>query len=106
MLENAANLTYDRLCKEIDSVVGKDRNWANFAMAMFVGKRVVMETSRACRSVSQYFSNYIGQEFSPVIQQAGGMVRSNQIMCFFFSFKERWGLVFTVFTAIVMQFFS
>ncbi|XP_068711800.1 uncharacterized protein [Montipora foliosa] len=82
VLENAANLTYDRLCKEIDSVVGKDRNWANFAMAMFVGKRVVMETSRACSSVSQYFSNYIGQEFSPVIQQAGGMesfVRSGQV---------------------------
>lgn len=73
VLENAASLTYDKLSKEIDNMVGKDRNWSNFALAMCVGKRVVKETSKACGSVSQYFSRYISQSYSRAMQQAGGM---------------------------------
>ena len=74
VLENAATLTYDRLCKEIDNMVGRDRNWSNFAMAMCVGRRVVVETSRACSAVSEYFSRYVSQSYSRSMQQAGGMV--------------------------------
>lgn len=73
VLENAASLTYDRLCTEIDSVVGRDRSWSNFAMVFCLGKRVAMETTRACGSVSEYFSRYIGKSYGPSIRQAGGM---------------------------------
>lgn len=73
VLENAASLTYDRLCAEIDSVVGRDRSWSNFAMVMCLGKRVAEETTRVCGSVSQHFKRYIGKSYGPSIRQAGGM---------------------------------
>lgn len=73
VLENAASLTYDRLCTEIDSVVGRDRSWSNFAMVMCLGKRVAEETTRVCGSVSQHFKRYISKSYSPSIRQAGGM---------------------------------
>ena len=74
VLSNAANLTYERLSKEIDNMVGRDRSWSNFVLALSVGRRVVMETSRACSSVTEYFQCYVSQSYSPAIQQAGGMV--------------------------------
>lgn len=73
VLENAASLTYDRLCTEIDSVVGRDRSWSNFAMVMCLGKRVAVETINVCGSVSEHFSRYIGRSYGPSIKQAGGM---------------------------------
>lgn len=73
VLENAASLTYDRLCTEIDSVVGRDRSWSNFAMVMCLGKRVAVETINVCGSVSEHFSRYIGRSYGPSIRQAGGM---------------------------------
>lgn len=74
VLSNAAHLTYERLSKEIDNMVGRDRSWSNFVLAYSVGRRVVMETSKACSTVSEYFSRYVSQSYSPAIQQAGGMV--------------------------------
>lgn len=73
VLENAASLTYERLCTEIDSVVGRDRSWSNFAMVMCLGKRVAVETINVCGSVSEHFSRYIGKSYAPSIRQAGGM---------------------------------
>lgn len=74
ILDNAANLTYERLSREIDNMVGRDRSWTNFAMAMCVGKRVCLETSKACGAVTSYFQRYVSQSYSEAMQQAGGVV--------------------------------
>ena len=74
VLDNAANLTYERLSREIDNMVGQDRSWSNFVMAMNVGKRVCLETSKACSAVTSYFRRYISQSYSEAMQEAGGVV--------------------------------
>ena len=74
VLDHAANLTYERLSREIDNMVGQDRNWSNFVMAMNVAKRVCMETSKASSAVTSYFRRYISQSYSQAMQQAGGVV--------------------------------
>ena len=57
-------------------MVGRDRNWSNFVMAMCLSKRVAEETARACGAVTDYFKRYISQSYSRAMQQAGGMVGS------------------------------
>lgn len=74
VLDNAASLTYETLSKEIDNMVGRDRNWTNFTMAMYVGRRVCVETSKACSSVKDYIQRYISQSYTQPMQQAGGIV--------------------------------
>ena len=64
-------------------MVGRDRSWSNFAMVMCLGKRVAVETTKVCGSVSEHFSRYIGKSYGPSIRQAGGMVRKS---VFFFPF--------------------
>lgn len=73
VLDNAANLTYERLSREIDNMVGQDRNWSNFVMAMNVAKRVCLETSKASSAVKSYFQHYISHSYSQAMQQAGGV---------------------------------
>jgi len=73
VLDNAANLTYERLSREIDNMVGRDRSWTNFVMAMQVGKRVCVETSKACSAVTRHFQQYISHSYSQAMQQAGGV---------------------------------
>ena len=74
VLVNAADLTYERLSREIDNMVGQDRNWSNFVMAMNVAKRVCLETSKASSAVKGYFQHYISHSYSQAMQQAGGVV--------------------------------
>lgn len=73
VLDNAADLTYERLSREIDNMVGQDRNWSNFVMAMNVAKRVCSETSKASSAVKGYFQHYISHSYSQAMQQAGGV---------------------------------
>ena len=77
VFDNAANLTYERLSREIDNMVGQDRNWSNFVMAMNVAKRVCLETSKASSTVTNYFRRYISHSYSQAMQQAGGVVSYN-----------------------------
>lgn len=74
VFENAANLTYERLSREIDNMVGRDRNWSNFAMALCISKRVCLETSKVCGAVTGYFQHYVSHSYSHAMQQAGGIV--------------------------------
>lgn len=73
VLNNSAGLTYERLSREIDNMVGRDRNWSNFIMASYVARRVCIETSNACSAVTSYFQQYLGQSYSRPMQQAGGI---------------------------------
>ena len=81
VFDNAANLTYERLSREIDNMVGQDRSWTNFVMAMNVGKRVCLETSKACSAVTSYFQRYVSHSYSQAMQQAGGVVSLNFSLC-------------------------
>ena len=84
ILNNAAGLTYEQLSKEIDNMVGRDRSWTNFIMAMYLGKRVCLETTKACSTVKDYFERYVSQSYSHAMQQAGGMVSELKNFLFVF----------------------
>jgi len=81
VFDNAANLTYERLSREIDNMVGQDRSWSNFVLAMNVGKRVCLETSKVCGVVTSYFQRYVSHSYSQAMQQAGGVVSWNIFLC-------------------------
>ena len=88
VLNNSAGLTYERLSREIDNMVGRDRNWSNFIMASYVARRVCIETSNACSAVTSYFQQYLGQSYSRPMQQAGGVVsQSTDVMVVLLHFK-------------------
>lgn len=73
VLDNAADLTYDRFSKEIDNMIGRDRNWTNLIFAYYVGKRVCLMTSGACGAVKGYFEQYLGRSYRRPMQEAGGI---------------------------------
>lgn len=73
VLSNAGDLTYDRLSREIDNMIGRDRNWTNLIFAYYVGKKVCLLTSDTCSTVKSYFEQYLGRSFSRPMQQAGGI---------------------------------
>ena len=90
VLDNAADLTYDRFSKEIDNMIGRDRNWTNLIFAYYVGKRVCLMTSDACSTVKGYFEQYLGRSYRRPMQEAGGIVSSTSLQSVFL-------LLFTIF---------
>ena len=83
VLDNAADLTYDRFSKEIDNMIGRDRNWTNLIFAYYVGKRVCLMTSDACSTVKGYFEQYLGRSYRRPMQEAGGIVSSTSLQSVF-----------------------
>ena len=74
MTQNVAGLTYENLSKEIDNMLGRERSWTNFVMALYVGRRVCAEVSKASTGIKAYFERYVSQSYSQAMQQAGGLV--------------------------------